>query len=294
VGGELRPVTWPVAPFLVELLAYDDGERMAFLHDESLARLGVTADAARLAAHGNLTKPGLAVVQAEGIAGAWAIAGPSSYQSSWLAAHTWLAGTAAARVEGDPLVVAPTRDQAMVLGSADPATVAAVLRWAEVAYGDGARPLSPVLYRLDRRRLAPWVPDADHPCRPRVERSGRILAFQEYSAQREHLQPLFDAAGDDMYVGEIGLHERPGGGVFTWTTWSALVDDALMPPADYVQLVAADGDGFWVAWDALQSEAGDLLTEEPGWGLPRHRAGAWPDPARLARLRARATDPFTS
>jgi hypothetical protein len=182
LGDGRVPVTWPVAPFLIEILAIEAGAAAgdtAYLDRNALAWWGITAETARLAAHQNLTRSGVAVVPAGDFAGAWWMAGPDSSPSSWLAAHGWLADAVVGRVEGDPLVLAPSVDRALVLGTGDPGVVAAALRWAESAYADGERPLSPVAYRLDRRRLEPWTPEPGHPCEPLVDRSQRLLASRD-------------------------------------------------------------------------------------------------------------------
>lgn len=293
LGGDRMPVTWPLAPFLVETVVVDFEESMGFVGGDSLSEWEVTADAARLAGHENLTRKGIQVAAVAELPGAWVIVGPSSHQSSWLAAHGWLAGAAASQVEGDPLVLAPARDHAIVVGAGEPRVVAAALSWAEAVYGDEARPLSPVAYRLDRPRLEPWEPEPDHPCRPFTDRAARLLAFQEYGTQTEHVQALLDAAGEPIHVGVLALAERDDETVFTWATWAE--DDAgtdiLLPEADYVAVVGSSGDELWIRWADLRAEAGALLVEEPGWGLARHRATGWPDADLLARLRRHATTP---
>jgi hypothetical protein len=301
----MRPVSWWVAPFLVELVAVDFDGVMSFANHEHLAAWGVDADTVRSAAHHNLTSGGLSVMAVDDLPGSWWIAGPDSYESSWLAVAEWLFEVAATRVEGEPLVLAPSRSRAVIVGDRDASVVTAALQWAEATYRKEPRPLSPVAYRWDGDRLAAWTPEAGHPAHAAAEHGQRALASVEYSEQKAQLDRLFEATGEDVFVASISLAERDDGTVWSWGVWSKDVTETLLPEVNVVALHDGDGgdggDGaggagtkrglLLVPWDVLLAEAGDHLTEEAGWGLTRWRVTGWPSPPALARLRSHAVQP---
>jgi hypothetical protein len=271
---------------------------LTFANAEHLAAWGVDADTARAAAHHNLTTGGLSVIAVDDLPGGWWIAGPDSYESSWLAVPDRLFDAAAIQVEGEPLVIAPARGLAVLIGDRDRAAVAAALQWGDAVYRTEARPLSPVAYRRAGNRLAVWSPEAGHPAHPAAEQAQRTLASVEYAEQKGHIDRLLSAVGEDVFVASASLAGRDDGTLWTWAVWSKDVTETLLPEVDVVAFHGGDGDGgdgegevLFVPWDEVLTEAGDHLTEEPGWGLTRWRASGWPPATTLARLRAHAVEP---
>jgi len=67
--------------------------------------------------------------------------------------------------------------------------------------------------------------------------------------------------------------------------------DSLLPEADLVGFVAAEGgaDTFTVPWSVVAGEV--ALAAVDGLNPVRYRVTAWPEPAVMDRLRARAVEP---
>ena len=280
-----------MALFLVELVAVDFDGIMTFANAEHLAAWGVDADTARAAAQHNLTTGGLSVIAVDDLPGGWWIAGPDSYESSWLAVPDRLFDTAATQVEGEPLVIALARGLAVLIGDRDRAAVAAALQWGDAVYRTEARPLSPVAYRRAGDRVGGVVArgrpsgapgggaGAPDPRQRRVRR-----------AEAPH-RPAASAVGEDVFVASASLAGRDDGTLWTWAVWSNDVTETLLPEVDVVAFHGGDGAIVFVPWDEVLAEAGDHLTEEPGWGLTRWRASGWPPATTLARLRTHAVEP---
>lgn len=280
--GEAKPITEPFLPFLHSLIAIDGG---SYVTRDDLARWGVAPDLARATAVSNLSHSEVPFSQPVPNIPAVDVLGPGGYASSWLTAGRTLA-RAAGENSSSLVVLAPSRDQLRLVATPDRWLLLQELEQALEVYQQSPRQLSPVPYALDGERVVPWDPPPAHPCRAIVGRAKGILAGVEYTRQQAALRSLFEAVGDEMFVGRYALIDREDGTVASYTVWPQDVPAGLLPEADYLVLRAGSGEYLWVRWEDAADVAPEALRRERGYWPPRWRVGRWPDKAALERLRS--------
>lgn len=288
-GGELvRPTVLrrPAQPFLDELVVIDRPTSMSYVTSAMTAIWGVGDEEVFGAARANLAAtagPGPGQ-PADGPVLLRFVDDGDAYWPSHLLLDGWLASLAE-RVGGPPVAFVPDVNTLLVTG-ADPDGLPALLRLVIEEYLRAPRRLSPVGYTVDTAgRVVPYTPPSRHPVAALAGRAERLLATQEYGAQRD----LFDQERVPEYVADLDLYARDDATVFTVTVWP-LTLPALLPRADFVALVAGDdAEPFYVPWWVL-IDAG-LLAEAVEYRPPRYRTDPDPDPALVAGLRAGAVQP---
>ena len=288
--ADSAPPRRPVVPFVSGLLAIDEGAAMRFAGPATVASWPVDLDAAWQRAIDNLTADGLPGGEVEGpLEGCVLIMGPDSYQSSWLAAHAWLAERAD-KLPTDPVLLAPCRDQALLVSIHDHRALLAAIEWADTAHREEARPLSPAPYLLTADGFVPWHPATHHPARVAVENAHRMLALTEYHDQTTHVQDLLDKAGEDVYVASLEGMRVGDGSITTWTAWPPDVTDGLLPEADVVAMFADEARRM-VRWADVVRLAPEAIVREPGWEPARWRIRGRPDPDVVAQLHDLVMEP---
>jgi hypothetical protein len=270
------------------LTAVDDEHAMSFVSQLDLESWRVDEGAVAATARANLVDAG---VELGGpVTEPWVeVLAPNSYVTSWLAAPDILADVGRSALRGDFVALAPSRDTLRLVSLSDPFSLKTELERAVAEYQDAPRPLSPAPYYLDGGAVTPWTPPMGHPCETIVDRARQILAAVEYGHQGKTLESLFEKAGEDVYVANYNLMERPDGTVWSWSAWVKQVTDGLLPRTDYLAMGDNDTkDMFWVRWEDAERLAPGAMRAEGGYYPMRWRVHGWPAASVLTTLRAAA------
>ncbi len=294
VAGPMRPpASAKVAPMLVEVVALDREHSMTFVSSEDLDRWQASWAEVVAVARDNLRAAGTPLTASTDVPGAFTVIGPDAYQSAWLLVPGAVdhMATAVGLTGSTILAFVPTRDDLLFLDGSDPALTAAALAWSLERFQHSTRSVSPAAYVVDSSGFAPWQPDRPHPCFPASERARRVLHLTEYTLQKNGLEQIFERSGEDIFVGSVGLGERPDASTFTWAAWVEAVDAGLVPEADLVGMVGRDGASFLVRWEDAQRVAGAWMERDPILDPPRWRVAGWPPGDVVEALRRLAVDP---
>jgi hypothetical protein len=280
-----RVVRRAVLPFLHELITIDLPEVRLFVNEGHLKRWGVTADAARAAAHATLRPHASDGLQQRAEYGLWQLASGDGLETSRLVLPGWLAAFEG-QVEGRPVAIAPASRVLLVGGDGREPEVERLLALADQVFRTAQQPVSPVPFTVDDdgtlRALS--LPD-DHPSAAALQGARRLLAAYEYAAQRDQL------------IDEPGLPARPlqvqlvrhatSGRAWTVCRWSSDDAQVLLPQTDRVVLVRGEAE-VTVPFEALLDHAGGCL--EPTDLDPARYRARWPLPATLDAVCAHAVE----
>jgi hypothetical protein len=219
--------------------------------------------------------------------------GPGRYRSTWQdgldGSRLLLPGVLRClNLDGDPVVVLPSPDTMLVVGSEDiPA-----LRWALAGalefLDSDPRALNGCPLRLRHFDWEPFQVQAGHPLRPLLEQMRQRRLRDEYVRQKALLDHRNDLAGVPITVAPFHLVRTPGGQVASYTTWTPDQGEVWLPEADRVCLAWESGgreQKAWMTWDALKRRLSHLL--EPAGLFPeRYRLRECPGRDLLERLLA--------
>lgn len=271
-------VVLPVGSHLCVGLVYDLPNAMASVSQEQLGKWGLSFYQALDAARTNLSR----------IPAAFASMGNSlhsaitgdNYDASRL---TLLDRLREFEVDGDLIVGTPNRDSLLLTGSRDEAGLKIMFELTAQAM-QNPRPMSPVPLRLVGDQWQDWsVP----PSLPQYA-AWRELQLQFlgglYADQKEHLNPLLESQGADLFLATFSGLRKEGGEARSYCVWGDGVD-ALLPRTDLVALARDTQDHLLVPWDQLEAVVGDLL-EPTDYYPARYRVTSFPAPDQWSRLRS--------
>ena len=190
----LQLVSRSLGPWLHLLLVEDREDSRRFVQQADLVRWGLPVEQAWLLGRENLGHR--SHEPATPIEGGVQVTSWGGYASSLLTLEGWWR-SAAERVVGEPLALAPDIDSLVVIGDADP-QLEMWAEWAFQTFRTTARPLSPA--PLGREDLFP--------------RNERLLAAFTYAEQDEL---LLQTAPEGVYIAELSLHLDPDGRARTHT-----------------------------------------------------------------------------
>lgn len=141
-------------------------------------------------------------------------------------------------VSGDVVAVAPTHERVFVTGADN---VNGLLRMAEMVEKSlgGPRGLCAVTFRLVENRWERWLPPQNHPAYAKLFLLGLQTRAAAYARQKEVLEALLDAVGQDMVVADLRAFRAPNGEILTSTAWQRGVE-ALLPQTDRIDFVSLD------------------------------------------------------
>jgi len=192
---------------------------------------------------------------------------------------------AALPVQGDPVVLVPTRTALLVAGAADRGALLALADAGAEALSTTDQPLSarPLRLRdgqwsdlaLDTEELAPFYDLM------------RGQWAREYGEQKQLLDQFYAQSGDDILVAAYApMQNRNTGKPFCMTFWvDGFVN--LLPRADVVVLKSA-AEVMVVPWRAATTIIAHRLAPTDDYPI-RYRAEAFPSADELEQLRAMAT-----
>lgn len=292
----LRPVTVPfdalrsdvliaqrqVAPALHAVLAWDGPRFRGFVKDDHLRAWGVSASQAfGVALEALEPAPGLARRDD----GLWSLDAGDGCEASRALLPGWLAAFRG-RVKGTPIVGIPHARRILVAGSDDLDAVAALCRVCAREWRTEGDPISPVPYRAEGGRLAPWSADgAPLWVQYSARAAGHALLQREY-------RRLADLWEDDapLVAYDVGAEAADASGLsptFSYFRWKE-GPPVRIPDADVVVLCGEDGRaGLAVPFAKVREVAPGCFTAEHA-PLPVWRTVGWPSAPEIDRLRAHA------
>lgn len=283
--GVPPPLRRPAMPFLAEMVVVDEPTAMAYVGERQIAAWRVTADEVFDTARRNLariTAPP-AGDPPDGPVMLRFVESGDAYWSSHLLLDGWLAGLGE-RIGGRPVAFVPDRESLIVVAD-EPDVLEKLFDMIEADYLDAPRAISPVPYVSDvTGRTVPYDAPPGHPLHYCVRRAERLVAAQEYSAQRAGFSGRYRGAE----LTELTLAARPDGSTFTATTWNS-EGVALLPLADFVGFAGADGELFFVPWPEVVEHV--PMRPVPALEPARYRVAGWPEAAALQALRDAAVEP---
>lgn len=284
LDGQTAPaIPWqPIGDRLAVCLVCDFPETMGIVAAPHLERWGLGYDEALNIALAGLARRSTERLQA--IApGVYASPWQDEYDASRILLPEVLRGL---EVDGDVVAVCPNRGFLIVTGSRDHEGLDHVLQYAESRLGQpGAASALPLRYAWPD--WLPFVPDARHPVHERWQRLRTVELGSVYGQQKELLDRVLEARGEDVFVAShTAARHEASGRVFSYAVWGDGVD-ALLPRTDAIALSWDDDGGhehLLAPWEAVERRCGELL--EPTEHVPpRFRARRFPDPTTLAGLR---------
>jgi hypothetical protein len=188
-------------------------------------------------------------------------------------------------VQGDPVVMVPTRDTLLIAGADDRDALHALADAAAETLSTTDQPLSARPLRLSDGKWIDFALD-DEDLAPFTDLM-RGQWTREYAEQKQLLDQLHAQSGDDILVAAYApMQNRNTGKPFCMTFWvDGFVN--LLPRADSVVLKSA-AEVIVAPWRAAKAIIGHRLISTDHYPI-RHRAESFPDAAELEQLRAVAT-----
>jgi hypothetical protein len=182
-------------------------------------------------------------------------------------------------LDGDPVAIPVARNGLVVAGSRDTTALCAMAHFVEEQLDAATRPIAYLPLVLREKSWSVFVPDS-----PNLEPVRDLVAKQklwDYECQREDLQEFFTKDGRDIFVGKI-IAKKFGGKIYSITTWAESVQ-TLLPEADAVTVIRADGRWVMRSWDDFTCVCAELLTD-PGFYPARYMTPDWMNEPRFERL----------
>ena len=214
--------------------------------------------------------------------------GPGRYRSTWRdnldGSRILLPGLLQRLpLRGDPVVLLPSRDTLLVVGSEDRKGLEWALKGALEFLDEHPRSLNGCPLRLRNYQWEPFR--CDHPLLGRIHE--RRLK-DEYGRQKALLDRRHGAQGRDITLAPFHVGKTVTGQASSFTVWSPAMGEAWLPEADQVRLAWEWGHErgrAWVSWATVQACLSHLL-EPVGLFPERFRFRTQPGPELLERLLA--------
>jgi hypothetical protein len=193
-------------------------------------------------------------------------------------------------LEGDPVVVAPSRNHLFLTGSRNEDGLAAIANFVA-----GILPQTPHRCSVEMLRLADgaWVSWRPEGRAMAVYRAAlRQRDALDYESQKQQIEEMRPKTGEEAFVSKLVLFSR-GGEATTLAVWPEAVSNGLLPRADIIAFHPKSAEGavpVTVPWETAVPIVEELLAPEPDLYPPRWRYRAFPDAAALAALREGAVE----
>jgi hypothetical protein len=188
--------------------------------------------------------------------------GPGRYRSTWqdnLDGSRMLLPGILQRLplNGDPVVLLPSRDTLLVVGSEDPAGLRWALEGALEFLNEDPRSLNGCPLRLRNYQWEPFLAREEPELRPLLGRIQKRRLKDEYNLQKFLLDRRHGSLGRSITVAPFHLERTPAGQTRSFTVCSREMGEAWLPEADRVCL-GTEG-GAWLPWEAVQNRLNPLL-----------------------------------
>jgi hypothetical protein len=272
----------PLAADIVQVLLLDAEDSVSLVPESSLAKWGVTWEAALAQGLANLRARSneVHVFEHDGVL-AWQA--EDSFDAGRILLTEALAGI---EVRGELVAMVPDRDVLLLAGSEDVAQLRAMAAVARRRWDGDVRSLSgwPLVRRDGQWQV--FEPPADVAAQfRRLERRYAALAYRQ---QSEVLQKYLAALGEDVFVGSWLLEEAKDAPPGEFTTLSVWTEDVatLMPEADEVVFNSSDKVMYRAPWARVRAVVPQLM--HPTEYFPvRWRVDGFPKQAELLAMGAR-------
>lgn len=272
---------YTVGSHLVSTLVYDLPHSMRSVSQSALDDWGVTYYQAMEDALQNLHEQ----------PNAWAVMGGclhssvtcDSYDSSRIMLHDFIRQL---ELSGEPIAVAPTRENLFVTGEDDTGGLELLLSLSQDAVDKDPRPLSPLPLKLVDGEWEQWRPQASHPLGPQVHNAEVQFLGELYAQQKQLLESLFESELRDTFVASYTVIRGKGSedaDMRSYCVWSRNVR-SLLPETDWIMLVDEDGVQASGSWDHVSRIVGDQLQREDHWYPVRYHADGFPSPDQLQQI----------
>jgi hypothetical protein len=283
--GRAWPEFRPLAGLFAVSLAVDTPTGELDVGPEDLARWNADFDRLMQKARSNLL--------ARGGEEGFLKLGPGRFRSSWqdnLDGSRMLLPGILRRLPlaGDPVVVLPSRDTLLVVGSEDPAALRWALDGAAALMDADPGSLNGCPLRFRNLQWEPFQPAGEDPLNPLLQRLGSRRLQEEYGSQKALLDRRHGLAGKAITVTPYRVERASGGTARSFTVWSQTMGEAWLPQADQVRLSwewGREPGRAWVPWERLQARLGEVL-EPVGLFPERYRFREQPGPRQLESLLA--------
>ncbi len=291
-AGAERPQEMDLAstPFvgnLVVTLGINRADTIQRLSLADLERAGMTVDSLLPRARANLRRLypacGFAPFSASGSApGLFYATEAETYQASML---LYPRGQVLQmpQVDGQPVLMVPTRDMMFLTGSDNTRGLDALLDLVFDKYLDWQHRCAPALWTWRDERLEEWQPARGTETHRRWSNCRAVGRATEYVMQKGALDALHRRIGEDIHVATYKMLAKDGT-VHATCVWTEGVTDMLLPQTDTITFVPQSGAPFVVPWAAAERIAGHLLEASPEYSPRRVRVRAFPTPEQCAAL----------
>jgi len=195
-------------------------------------------------------------------------------------------------LQGAPVVAVPHRDHLLVTGSEHTAGLRAMgARSMQLLTDD--RSILGGAFVLRDGRWHPLPTSPDDPATVELHRAYIHDRAGDYEAQKQALEKLYTASGEERFVASFALMREDATGIDrSVTSWTEGVCAAI-PRADRVAFVRdpehPEPEVVIVAWTDAEEVAGRYMTHDPSLYPERYLIDGFPDDAELATLRDRAS-----
>lgn len=182
-------------------------------------------------------------------------------------------------LDGDPVAIPVARNGLVVAGSRDMIALCAMAHFVEEQLDAATRPIAYLPLVLREKSWSVFEPDS-----PNLEPVRDLVAKQklwDYECQRVDLQAHHTGNGREVFVGKI-IAKKFGGKIYSITTWTETVQ-TLLPEADAVTIIRADGRWVMRSWGDFTCVCAELLTKQ-GLYPARFMTPHWMDEPRFERL----------
>ena len=192
-------------------------------------------------------------------------------------------------LNGDPVIIMPTRETLLVTGARDLVGQAAIVAAAIAAQEEFPRHLSMQMLRYDGKHWQEFMPDGQAGAQLKLEQLRALSG--DYQQQKDMLERKLERTGEDVFVASFTcMQKNPESPVVSYAAWSEDVD-SLLPKVDRLMLIKIGQGGganqtASIPWDVAMAELGACV-EKTQHQPPRYRTKVFPHAALFADLVAR-------
>lgn len=189
-------------------------------------------------------------------------------------------------VRGLAVAIVPNRDTLLIAGQDDAEGLQLLATLAEEAY-QKPRPISGAMLTLVDDEWQSWLPPLDSPAYNRLHDLQLRSIGGEYTDQKELLEQIHNASGEDLFVSSFsGVQDTKTGVTSSYCVWPRGVP-TLLPETEEVYLTGGNPAEpkllARTSWNRMQQVVGHLLQEQDCYP-PRYLVNEFPTDKQLAQL----------